>query len=127
MARRGRPQLKTKLIDSYEGSEQAKKRMRAILATLSGEWTTAQAAKYLECNEAMFYAYRSRTLKEALQGLEPRQSGRQPKPHDPKDDEIARLKAELERARHVTQALNTRLELAVTGVVPLRSKKRRTT
>lgn len=127
MARRGRPQLKTKLIDSYEGSEQAKRRLRAILATLSGEWTTTDAAEYLECNEANFYAFRSRTLKEALLGLEPRPSGRQPKPHDPKDEEIARLRAELKRAQHVAQTLDARLELAVTGVVPLRSKKRRPT
>ena len=125
MHRRGRPQLGTKLLDTIEASPLAKRRLRAILLTLSGEWTTPDATALLECNEANFYALRSRSLREWLAGLEPRQAGRKPRVHDPKDDEIARLRKELERVRHIAQTLDTRLELAVAGIRP-RSKKRAT-
>ncbi len=131
MPRTGRPPLGTKLLDSLEGSALAKSRARAILATISGEWTTIEATKFLDCNEAHFHALRKRTLREMIQGLEPRAPGRKPKVIDPRDEEIARLQNELERTRAALQTLDVRLQLAAANIgagapkAP-RSKKRRT-
>lgn len=131
MPRTGRPPLGTKLLDALEGSALAKRRARAILATLSGEWTTLEAMKFLDCNEARFHALRKRTLREMIQGLEPRAPGRKPKVIDPRDEEIARLRRELEKTQHALRAVDVRLELAAANLgvgaprAP-RSKKRRT-
>ena len=124
MARRGRPQLGIRLIDNLEGTEHAKKSFKAILASITGEWTTEEAAAFLGSNQQRFYALRLRTLRETLRGLEPRKPGRKPKVHDPKDDEIAHLRRELERARHTVQTLDARLALVAAGVRPRSSKKR---
>ena len=131
MPRTGRPPLGAKLLDSLDGSALAKRRARAILATLSGEWTTLEAMKFLDCNEARFHALRKRTLSEMVQGLEPRTPGRKPKVTDPRDEEIARLRRELEKTQHALRAVDVRLELAAANLgvgaprAP-RSKKRRT-
>ncbi len=126
MPRTGRPRLGAKLVDGLKGSREAKARLRAILATISGESSTGEAAGSLGCNEANLYALRNRTLQEALCGLEPRKPGRKPKQVDPKDEEIARLTNELERTQHALRALDVRLQLATAGIGP-RQKKRRTT
>lgn len=125
MPRMGRPPIGSKLVDRLEGSPLAKARLRAILDSLTGESSAIDAARSIEINEPRFHALRTRTLQEALTGLEPRKPGRKPKQVDPKDEEIARLKGELERAQHALRSLDVRLELAVAGVAP-RSKKRRT-
>ena len=126
MGRLGRPPSGSKLVEGLEGSGLAKDRLRAIVATLAGECSTAEAARSLGCNEARFYALRTRTLQEALHGLEPRKPGRKPKQVDPRDVEIAKLKDELERARRALHTVDLRLELAAAGIRPARSKKRRT-
>lgn len=125
MPRTGRPPTGAKLVDRLEGSPLAKARLRAIIASFSGESSALDAARSIEINEPRFHALRTRMLQEALTGLEPRKSGRKPKQIDPKNLEIARLRGELERAQHALRTLDVRLELAVAGVKP-RSKKRRT-
>lgn len=132
MPRTGRPPLKGNLVDRLDGSPLAKARAKAILATLAGECSAIDAARSLDCNEANFHAFRNRTLQEMVRGLEPRQPGRKAKQVDPRDEEIARLRAELERARHMLRTMDVRMELAIAGVAPAsrqprtRSKKRRT-
>jgi hypothetical protein len=126
MTRMGRPPQGAKLVDRLEGSSLAKDRLRAIISSLTGESSAIDAARSIDCNEARFHALRTRTLQEMLTGLEPRRPGRKPKQIDPKDEEIARLRNELDRAQHAVRALGVRLELAAAGVTP-RSKKRRTT
>lgn len=133
MPRTGRPPLKGSLVDRLDGSPLAKARAKAILATLAGECTAIDAARSLACNEANFHAFRNRTLQDMVRGLEPRKPGRKAKQIDPRDEEIARLRSELERAQHVIRTLDVRLELAIAGVAPTSrqtragSKKRRTT
>lgn len=125
MGRPGRPGSGSKLVDNLEGSPPAKRRLKLILETLSGECAVVDAAKELGCNEACFYALRQRTLQEALEGLEPRKRGRKPKQVDPKDERIAELTNELERVRGSLRTLDLRLELAAAGIGPAVSKKRR--
>lgn len=125
MPRMGRPPTGPKLVDRLDGSPLAKARLRAIVASFSGESSALEAARSLGCNEPCFHALRTRTLQEALRGLEPRKPGRKPKVVDPKDEEIARLRGELERTQHALKTLDTRLQLAVAGIRPAGSKKRR--
>ncbi len=116
MPRTGRPPLGAKLLDSLDGSALAKRRAKAILATLSGEWTTIEATEFLDCNEARFHALRKRTLQEMVQGLEPRAPGRKPKVVDPRDAEITRLRKELDATRTALQTLDVRLQLAAANI-----------
>jgi len=124
MPRMGRPPLGSKLVDALDASPLAKQRLRAILATISGESSVTSAARSLDCNLARLYALRGRTLQEAASGLEPRKPGRKPTQVDPKDEEIARLRHELEKIQHVLATVTARLELAIAGVGS-RQKKRR--
>jgi transposase-like protein len=125
MTRMGRPPLGAKLVDALEGSKGAKDRLRAILSTITGESSVAEAARSIDCNEAYLYSLRGRFLQEGLEGLEPRKPGRKPKLTDEKDEEIARLRHELEKVQHVLTTLGVRLELATSGV-SRRQKKRHT-
>jgi hypothetical protein len=125
MPRMGRPPQGAKLVDRLDGSPIAKDRLKAIIDTLAGRTSAIDAARSLDCNEARFHALRNRSLQDLLTSLEPRKPGRKPKPIDPKDQEIARLRKELERLHHSLRSLDVRLELAMAGVRP-RSKKRRT-
>lgn len=126
MPRTGRPPLGAKLVDRLEGSPLAKARLRAILASVGRESSAIDAARSIDCNEARFHLLKMRTLQAALESLEPRKPGRKPKQVDPKDEEIAHLRGELERAQHLLRSLDVRLELAVAGVVPRPKKGRQT-
>lgn len=125
MGRPGRPPWGSKLVDNLEGSPLAKQRLKLIIQTLQGERAVVDAAEELGCNEACFYAMRHRTLQEAVQGLEPRKTGRKPKEVDPKDEKIRELTDELERTRGSLRKLDLRLELAGAGIGPGLSKKPR--
>ena len=68
----GRPPERTKLVEKAEGSEEAKRRLRLILETLSGERTVQSACDELEICQAMFYKLRTRFLQESVESLERR-------------------------------------------------------
>lgn len=78
MARAGRKPWTTGHVDKLGGSPRAKQRMRAILNTLSGEWTVPRACATLGLHEAHFHALRQKWMQESLQLLEPKPVGRPP-------------------------------------------------
>ena len=103
---RGRKPSGSKLVDSMEGSESAKRRLKVILETLSGSMSIEEACGELGIGPAAFHKLRSRTVQEALESLAPRSMGRPAKEKTPEqarieelEGEIADLEMELEGSR----------------------------
>ena len=99
-------------VDKLGGSSRAKQRMRAILKTLSGEWTVPQACASLGLHEAHFHALRQKWMQESLQLLEPKPVGRPPQANevaaDAAQQRIEQLEQELALAtarREVAEVL----------------------
>lgn len=106
MARAGRKPWTTGHVDKLGGSAHAKQRMRAILNTLSGEWTVPQACASVGLHEAQFHALRQKWMQDSLQLLEPKRVGRPPRAGaaaaDAAEQRIEQLERELAlaTARH---------------------------
>jgi transposase-like protein len=102
------------LVDGKEGSELAKKRLRAILETLSGSKTVKEACQELGIGEAMFYKLRDRWLGDAIGSLEPRELGRPRKAEEEKElGEVEKLRKELRDLRIARFAAQVREEIAL--------------
>src|SRR5213593_4716176 len=110
--KRGRKPLGPRLVGGLEGSEEAKKRLRVILETVTGERSIEDASKELGIEESAFYKLRTRTLAEALQGLEPRPLGRPPKEKPEAESEVQVFKRENPRLRLALEAGDGREESA---------------
>jgi len=80
MATAGRKPFGTGHVDQLNGSERAKLRLATILNTLRGELKIADACQQLSVCESRFFALRNDWLQESLELLEPRPTGRPPKP-----------------------------------------------
>jgi len=107
VARKGRKPLATGHVESLSGSPRAKQRLEAILGTVTGELTIAEACATLDVCQSRFHALRHEWLQDALELLEPRPMGRPPKASPPADgDQVAKLlveKEELKRQLHVAE------------------------
>jgi len=112
MARRGRKPIGVRLVESLDGSERAKTRLKAILETLSGERSIPQVCEELGIQESMFHRVRSEVLQTALDRLEPRPLGRPPLPQLPQDARVAELEEENLRLQLEVKAAEIRRELA---------------
>jgi hypothetical protein len=101
----GRPPKGGGLIDRMEGSEEAKRRAKAIVSAMAGELTVREACDQLGVGEARYFQLRDRFLMEGITGLEPRPGGRPRKEPDADapmkalEARIARLELELKAAR----------------------------
>jgi hypothetical protein len=113
MARIGRPPLGSRIVDSLEGSEHAKERLRAILETVEGR-QIAELCERLGVERAYFNRLRTSTLQTALESLEPKTPGPKPKSTDPRDARIAALEDELRGVRLELDALRVRAALGIT-------------
>jgi len=103
--RTGRPPKGSGLVDRIEGSAEAKRRAKAILAAMREDLTVRDACGQLGVSESRFYQLRDRFLLEGITGLEPGLGGR-PRKEAPKEapvkvleERVARLELELKAAR----------------------------
>lgn len=110
MARKGKG---PRLVEEWEGSGEARRRLRLILETVSGEKGVGDAARELGVSESRFHEMRSEALRAALGDLEPRSAGRPSKQEDPKDRALAEKEAELRELRFQLRAAQLREELAI--------------
>lgn len=94
-----------------EGSEEARKRLRVILETISGTRSIAQACEELGIGEARFHELRRQALQGAVEALEPGQAGRPPVSEE-KDEKLAAMEAELIELRINLRAAQIREEIA---------------
>jgi hypothetical protein len=100
------------LVDDLQGSGHAKKRLQLMLETISGTRTVSSACEELGINEAAFHKLRTRTLQEALEGLEPRPLGRPRHEASPEEIEIEQLTEEIRDLKLRLQASRLREEVA---------------
>ena len=93
----GRKPWTTGHVDHLDGSLRAKQRLRAILKTMSGEWTVPQACASVGVQAAQFHTLRHAWLQGSLQLLEPKPVGRPPQASAPAADASQPRIEQLER------------------------------
>ena len=114
MTKRGRPPLKLGHVDRLPGSDEARNRLRIILATLTGEKTIPEACAELRIGESRFHELRNEFLVKGVESLEPRPLGRPPDPGPSEmERENLRLHRENEQLKLEVQAAQIREEIAL--------------
>lgn len=108
----GRRTSGVELVSALEGSSEAKRRLKLILKTLSGETRVVDACKDLGVCEALFYRFRHDCLKQSLQSLEAKPTGRPRKDAQVAAEEFERLKSENADLRRRVAAMEVREEIA---------------
>ena len=116
MTRRGRKPSGTKLLDKFPASARAQARMRAILQTLSGQKTIAEACEELNIREAMFHRMRDQALAAGLEALEAKPMGR---PRTATTAEASRVAALEQQQKDLKMALHAaELRAEIAGSMP---------
>jgi transposase-like protein len=108
---RGRPPKGLTHIDSLTPDPESRKRLKAVLATLMGQMTVAEACSRLSLSESRFHELRRRALSGMVDGLEPRPPGRPPQPVE--DEEVSSLKKQVDHLREELQISRLRTEIAL--------------
>jgi len=110
-----RPANPEKMIDSLPGTEEAKARLAAIMATSYGGKLVSEACAELEIGEARFHEMRKEFLASALGLLERRTAGRKsPAPPEDAAERLAELEDENQTLREMLEASRIRTEIALT-------------
>lgn len=128
MTKRGRPPLGLGHVDRFPGSDEARARMRIILATLSGEKTIPEACAELRIGESRFHELRNEFLAKGIEWLEPKPLGRPPDPGPSEmERENLRLHRENEQLKLEVQAAQIREEIALVMPHVLKPRAKKTT
>ena len=109
---RGRPPLKSALVDALQGPQETKQRLRVILATVSGELTVAEACEHLGIGETRFFDLRRQALESALAGLAPGEPGRPAQTETPDAAKVKQLQKQLDDVKYELYTAKVRAELA---------------
>jgi transposase-like protein len=110
---RGRPIVGLDLLDGLAAPRTARRRVRLVLATLTGQLSIAEACSALGVRRTRFHALRQQVLRGALDAAAPRSRGR-PRSRAVEAPEVLQLQhriRELELALRTTQL---RSEIALT-------------
>ncbi len=111
---RGRPPLGTELVNTLDGSDLAKQRLKVALQTISGELTVPQACERLQLSEARFHELRSEWLQTACAAFEPKAVGRPaPPPPTEQEQKIQQLERQITELKVDLRAAQIREELAL--------------
>jgi hypothetical protein len=131
---RGRPPQGAEIVETLEGSLQAKQRLRVVLLTLTGVMTVAQACEILGIGETRFHDLRKEVLRQSLAALEPRLPGRPPASVSAEGVRVAELGRQVQSLTADLRAAQIREELALAlphrvrqSVAEVRAKKKRMT
>jgi helix-turn-helix protein len=110
---RGRRPTGVDYVDRLAGSDQAKQRLKVVLATLTGQCRVQQACRTLGISEPRFQQLRSQILEAALERLEPRPAGRPPQTPPVAQQQVAALAEQLAAKEVELRAAQARAEIAV--------------
>lgn len=121
----GRPPDGPKHVDRLDGDDEAKRRLKVVLETLSGERSIEDACAELGVSPSRFHELRHDAMQGALSALAPGASGR-PKQQAPETDpeRLAALEREKEELQAELLASMVRTEIAM-GMPHLFTKKAR--
>jgi hypothetical protein len=108
----GRKSRLEPLLEPIRASEVARERLKAVLLTLSGDWSVADALDRLLISRTRFQDLRRRMLKGALAALEPGPRGRPAKMRVARSPQVARLEAENASLKLELRMAQTSLELS---------------
>lgn len=108
----GRTSQVAPLLEPIEASELARERVKAVLLTLSGQWSVKDALNRLSISRTRFQDLRRRMLKSALCALEPVPLGRPAKAGASRDPERVGLEQEIESLKLDLRLVRTSLELS---------------
>ena len=110
---RGRPPLGGEHVDGLEGSDEAKRRLKRILQTASGELSVAEASHDIGVTETHFHRLRETALAGAIAALEPKPAGRPRKEAPAVATHVAELESEVRELKIDLRASQLREEIAV--------------
>ena len=123
MPRRGRPVGGPELVGDQDGSEQARQRLKVVLATLGGSMTIEQACSALGIGRSAFHKLRSQFLARAPDLLEPRPRGRRRRVPTEADQRLAQLQQEIVQLKLDLKAQQVREEIALVMPHLLKDKR----
>ncbi len=109
----GRPSDGLAHVDRLEGDEESKRRLRVVLATLTGEMIVVDACERLGVGESRLHDLRRQALEGALAGLTPGVPGRPKSVEEPTGDRLGELEREIRELRIELEAAYVRTELAL--------------
>ena len=109
---RGRRPVGPELACRLEGSAEARRRMRVILATIAGTCRVYEACAELGICEQRFEALRGAAVRAGIAALESRPAGRPPRVLSEAQVEIALLRERIAELEAQVQAAAVRAELA---------------
>jgi transposase len=98
-------------VNNLEGSEQAKERMKVIVATLTGQCRLQEACEQLGISEPRLQQLRQQFLEGGLESLEPGKAGRPAKVLTDAERQVQELKAQLAELQVQYQAAQVRAEV----------------
>jgi len=111
-----RPPAPSRLVDTLEGDDLAKRRLKVFLQIWQGERTNAEACERLEVSPTTLRKLLARALQGALEALAPKAPGR---PHGPEADPIvAELRAELAQHKQELVVERGRTQIALCTTPP---------
>lgn len=110
---KGRTSSPQKLLESLEGSELAKRRMRWIMMTLGNQCTVRQACEDLGISEAAFHKLRRSAMRQFIEDLEPKPRGRPPSAQPRADPQMVELQEQNRRLQLQLAASRVREEIAL--------------
>jgi len=114
IGRPGRPPMGEEHIESLEGGEEERQRLRVILRTLSGEATIREAGEQLGLSDRRVHQVRRQALQGAIDALAARPAGRPPRGREVVDlADVAGLERELASTRAELEMAELRHELDV--------------
>lgn len=118
-----RPPKGPDLVDTIEGSDFARERLRAVLETVAGQITIKEACARLGIGEARFHVLRRQVLETAMADLAPKPIGRPAAPSpSPETTRVAELEAQVAELSLELEASRVREELAL--ALPGRGQKK---
>jgi hypothetical protein len=100
----GRRSNLTQLVDALDGSDDAKRRMRAITRAATNDLSVAAAAAELDVSPQRFHEMRADMLQAGLAALEAKPAGRPKAAIEPDADLVAEKAALLEHIRYLEVA-----------------------
>lgn len=110
---RGRYPSGLEFVDKLNSSPESKQRLKAILETMAGTCRTQEACERLGISEQRFDQIRVEALQAALAALEPKPAGRKPRQPTPEEIDVEYLQEQIAKLKAELQAALIRAEIAV--------------